>query len=283
MTADVDGNFVRLELQGPNPTEVTGTVNAIAERFVAAAADLKRDNLVQLTQILGTQLERARASLRDGETALKTFRVRAVTQYAGGAAPVTPNLRYPTDPTFAGLLDMKVEREGLLRDREAISRILAEPADSGVAVDALAMVGSVQKSTELSQALHDLTARQAELRALRVRYTDADPTVRRLAAEVAALERKTIPTMAAALTEEMAVRAAELRHRVDSAAGDLRRIPPLAVEEVRLQREVTLGEQAVANLQQRFEEARLAEVSSLPDVRLVDPAMADPGAGLAFV
>ena len=272
MTADVDGNFVRLELHGPNPAEVTGTVNAIAERFVAAAADLKRDNLVQLTQILDTQLARARASLRDAETALKTFRVRAVTQYAGGAAPVTPNLRYPTDPTFAGLLDMKVEREGLLRDREAISRILAGPADSGVAVDALAMVGSVQKSTELSQALHDLTARQAELRALRVRYTDADPTVRRLAAEVAALERKTIPAMAAALTEEMAIRAGELRHRVDSAAGDLRRIPPLAVEEVRLQRDVTLGEQTVVNLQQRYEEARLAEVSSLPDVRLVDPA-----------
>ncbi len=273
MSADIDGNFVRLELHGPEPSAVTGTVNAIAERFVATAADLKRNNLVQLTEILSAQLERARANLRDAETALKTFRVKAVTQYADGAAPVTPNLLYPRDPAFAGLLDLKVNREGMLRDREAIGRILAASGDSTLAIDALGMIGSVQKSTELSQALRDLTARQAELRALRVHYTDAAPEVRRLAAEVAALERKTIPMMAAALTEEMGVRAAELQHRVDSATGDLRRVPPLAVEEVRLQRDVTLAEQIVANLQQRYEEAHLAEVSSLPDVRLVDPAM----------
>src|SRR6266853_450559 len=273
MSADIDGNFVRLELHGPEPSAVTGTVNAIAERFVATAADLKRNNLVQLTEILSAQLERARANLRDAETALKTFRVKAVTQYADGAAPVTPNLLYPRDPAFAGLLDLKVNREGMLRDREAIGRILAASGDSTLAIDALGMIGSVQKSTELSQALRDLTARQAELRALRVHYTDAAPEVRRLAAEVAALERKTIPMMAAALTEEMGVRAAELQHRVDSATGDLRRVPPLAVEEVRLQRDVTLAEQIVANLQQRYEEAHLAEVSSLPDVQLVDPAM----------
>lgn len=272
ITSDADGNFVRLELNGPDPAEVAATANAIAQRFVVAAADLKRDNLVQLTGILGAQLERAQANLRDAETALKKFRVSVVTQYTDGGASVTPNFLYPHDPMFAGLLDMKVNREVLLRDREAITRVLAGRPDSGVAIDALAMIGSVQKSTELSQALRDLTARQAELRAMRVHYTDAAPTVRQLAADVAALERQTIPTMATTLTAEMAVRAAELQHRVDSAAGDLRRIPPLAVEEARLQRDVTLQEQAAVNLQQHYEEARLAEVSSLPDVRLVDPA-----------
>jgi len=271
MAADPDANFLRLELGGPDPVAVTATVNAIAERFVAAAGDLKRDNLVQLTGILDNQLDRAQATLRDAEAALKTFRVRAVTQFADGAGSVTPNLRYPQDPVFAGLLDMKVEREGLVRDREAINRLLAKP-DSGVAVDALAMIASVQKSTELSQALRDLTAREAELRALRARYTDATPNVRRLAGEVAALEHRTIPAMAAALTQELAVRAGELEHLVDSAAGGMRRVPPLAVEETRLQREVTMAEQAVVNLQQRHEEARLATVSSLPDVKLVDPA-----------
>jgi len=36
---------------------------------------------------------------------------------------------------------------------------------------------------------------------------------------------------------------------------------------------VTLAEQVVTNLQQRYEEARLAEVSAIPDVRLIDPAI----------
>src|SRR5439155_525310 len=170
---DLDGNFLRLELGGPDAAGITAVVNAVAERFVAAAAELKRQNLTELTRILSGQLERAQANLRDAETALKTFRVSAVTEYADGAAPVTPNMQFPRDPVFAGLLDMKVNREQLRRDREAIARILAQGRDSGLAVDALAMIGSVEKSTELSQALRDLTGKVAELRALRGRYTDA--------------------------------------------------------------------------------------------------------------
>jgi len=273
MSSDLDGNFVRLELDGPDPAKVTAVVNAVANRFVAAAATLKHDNLGQLTAILGEQLERARANLRDAEVALKGFRVRVVTQFVDSAAPVTPNLQYPRDPMFAGLLDMKVNRDLLERDRAAINRILAGPLDSSLTIDALSMIGSVEKSTELSQALRDLTMKQAELRALRVHYTDASPVVRRVAGEVDALQRHAIPAMAAALTREMALRAAQLQQRVDSTAGDLRRIPPLAIEEAGLQRAVTFSEQAVANLQQRYDEARLAEVSSLPDVRLVDPAL----------
>src|SRR6185437_7797232 len=129
------------------------------------------------------------------------------------------------------------------------------------------IIGAVQRSTELAQALRDLTAKQADLRTLRAHYTDAGPAVRRLAAEVAALERQTIPALAGALAAELRVREQQLGQRVDVASADLRKIPPLAVEETRLQRSVTLAEQVVVNLQQRYEEARLAEVSSLSDVR----------------
>src|SRR5439155_189817 len=102
-------------------------------------------------------------------------------------------------------------------------RILAQGRDSGLAVDALAMIGSVEKSTELSQALRDLTGKVAELRALRGRYTDANVAVRRVSDEVAVLEQQTIPALATKLTQEMAVQEAGLAQRVDSAAGGLRR------------------------------------------------------------
>jgi capsular exopolysaccharide synthesis family protein len=273
VSADLDGNFLELELGDPDPARVTAIVNAVAARFVVAAAELKRQNLTELTHILGAQLERARETLHSAETLLKTFRVSAVTEYADGTAPITPNLQFPRDPAFAGLLDMRVNRDELLRDRAAIERVLAGVPDSGLAVDALAMIGSVQKSLELSQALRDLTVKQAELRALRTRYTDENAMVRRAAAEVRALERGSIPALATALTSEMQLRERALGQRVDSAAAGLRRIPPLTGEETRLQRDVTLAEQTVANLQQRYEEARLADVSSIPDVRLVDPAV----------
>src|SRR5207247_2388349 len=155
---------------------------------------------------------------------------------------------------------VKVSREEARRDRETIERLLTQLPESGLALDALGMVGSVQRSTELAQALRDLTTKQADLRTLRAHYTDADPSVRRLAAEVGALERQTIPALAGALAGELRVREQQLGERVDAGSADLRKVPPLAVEETRLQRDVTLAEQAAVNLQQRYEEARLAEV-----------------------
>src|SRR6266699_2600886 len=274
VSADLDGNFLRLQLGGRDPVAVAATVNAVAERFVAVAAGLKRDNLGELTGILGTQLAQGQAALRRAEDALRAFRVGAVTTLADGAGSVAQNTQYQRDPLFAGLVEMKVSLDEIRRDREAIERLLRQGVDSGVSVDALGMVGAVQHSTELVQALRDLTAKQAELRALRGHYTDDNPPVRRAAAEADALGRRTIPALASSLAAELRVRETELGQRVATASTGLKQVPPLAVEEARLQRDVTLAEQGVTNLQQRYEEARLAEVSSIPDVRLLDRAIA---------
>src|SRR6266699_2446880 len=275
VSADLDGNFLRMALGGTNPALIAATVNAVADRFVEVAASLKREKLTELTRILGTQLAQAQIRLGQTEDSLRIFRVGAVTVYSNqDGASVTPNMQYQRDPMFAGLLDVKVSREEARRDRAAI-----EPA---LAVDALGMIGSVQRSTELAQALRDLSAKQADLRTLRAHYTDASPAVRRLAAEVSALERQTIPALAGALAAELRVREQQLGERVDAASANLRKIPPLAVEETRLQRAVTLAEQVVVNLQQRYEEARLADVSSLSDVRVLDRAVVPqmPGGSL---
>ena len=283
VSADLDGNFLRMELGGPNPALVSAIVNGVANRFVDVAASLKREKLTELTRILGVQLAQAQVRLGQAEDSLRIFRVRAVTVYSQGGASVTPNMQYQKDPMFAGLLDVKVSREEARRDRETIERLVAQLPESGLALDALGMVGSVQRSTELAQALRDLTTKQADLRTLRAHYTEADPSVRRLAAEVGALERQTIPALAGALAGELRVREEQLGERVDAGSADLRKIPPLAVEETRLQRDVTMAEQAVLNLQQRYEEARLAEASSLSDVRVLDraPVPQVPAASLA--
>ncbi len=223
VSADVDGNFLRLDLSGHDAELVAATVNAVADRFVATAASLKRQKLTELTHILEDQLARARGNLQQSEVALRDFRVGAVTEFSETAGPVTRSMQYPTDPLFAGLVDMKVNREEVRRDREAIERVLAYyGAGAELGVDALAMVGAVQRSTERS------------------------------------------------LVAELKVRETVLTRAVDSGAGTLRKLPPLAVEDARRQREVTLAEQTVANLQQRYEEARLAEVSAIPDVRILD-------------
>ena len=269
---DLDGNFLRLELRGGNPAQITAIVNAIARGIVTVAGDLKRQQITALVRILDEQLKRAQDNLLADEAALRDFLGKTVTFVTEGSAPVTPGLDFARDPGLSRYFETKVSLEQVRRDRAAIERLLAQVPESGLAVDALAAIGAVDRSTELAAALRDLTAKRAQLRALQSRYTDAHLPVQRVARDVQDLERRTVPTLARALVGELAAKEAELSQQVTVASGGLRQIPPLAIEETRLRREVTNGERLFTNVQQRSDEARLAEATSIPDVRVLDPA-----------
>ena len=266
------GNFMSVELRGSNPDDITATVNAIAERFVTVAADLRRQKLSELVNILGEQVRNAQLNLAQTEQALRDFRVRTVTALSGNLGSLFGSAAPGRDPAGATFFDMRVSREELRVDRVALERVLAEGADSGVSTDALETIASVQRSSALTQALRELTDKQAALRALRYRYTDGYLPVRRLADDITKLRRQSIPALTRALLAQLAVREAGLGRRVDSVAGGLRQIPPLAIEEARLERDVTIAAQLFTNIQQRYAEARLADVSSIPEVRILDRA-----------
>src|SRR5213076_1863957 len=76
---DLDGNFLRVELRGPNPVRITAIVNAVAQRYVTVYADLKRQKLIELTKILGEQLQHSQDNLRGAEAALQRFREETIT------------------------------------------------------------------------------------------------------------------------------------------------------------------------------------------------------------
>lgn len=269
-----DGNFMRLELAGTDPAAIAANLNAVTERYVAVAAELKRAKLSELTKILDGQLRSSEENLRAAENALETFRVQTVTLPTERSTPVVPGLESTRDPAFTNYFDMKVELEQVRRDRDAISRVLAELPDSGLSVDRLEVVATVQHSAELNDALKELTAKQAELRTLRYRYTDVTPGVQHVGSQIDTLEHRTIPTLAQSLISALAARERTLQARVDAAGGELRQIPARAIEEARLRRQVAIDEQLYTTLQQRYEEARLADASSIPDVRVLDPAVA---------
>lgn len=270
---DLNGNFLRIELIGSDPPRITGIVNAIVKRYVEVAARLKREKLTERSKILNEQLRYAERNLSAAEIALETFRVRTITLPADRGNPVTPGLVRTNDPVFMNFFEMKIEREQLRRDREAIERAMAQLPDSGRSGTALEVIGSVQRSSELRQALQELTSKQADLRALRYRYTDEHPPVQRLLGEIATLERKTIPVLTTTLVAEIRAREVELDERIAASSRDLRQIPPRAIEEARLRRDVASAENLHTVLQQRYEEARLAEASSIPDVRILDVAV----------
>ncbi|MBK7978222.1 MAG: hypothetical protein IPK07_34905 [Deltaproteobacteria bacterium] len=74
-----DAAFLKVSLRGTDPVELAATVNVIAARYVEVATFLKRDKLTQVTQVLGGQLERSAADLRQAENALETFKINTIT------------------------------------------------------------------------------------------------------------------------------------------------------------------------------------------------------------
>jgi capsular exopolysaccharide synthesis family protein len=266
---DEDGNFMRLELRDPDPEFAAATVNAVAERFVAVAAELKKQKLHELSGILSDQLRRAQSKVAGAEAALRAFRVRSATSLA-----MVANGQIDTrDPSANAFFSARLTLDQVRQDRVVIQRVLTQAVDSGLRAGELENVPSVQRSSTLTAALRELTSKQAELRALRYRYREEQPSVRRMVSEIEELERRTIPQLAQALDAQLSASENDLRRQITAGSNTLQTIPSLAIDDARLQRDVSTAEQSLAGVQQRYDEVRLAEVSALPDVKILDPAI----------
>ena len=267
--SDADGNFMRLELKDPDPEFATSTVNAIAERFVALAAELKKQKVHELSGALAEQLNRARGAVTSAEAALRQFRVRSATSLAMSA-----NGQIDTrDPSANAFFNAKVTLDQLRADRQTLQRVMAASADSGVEVGDIENIPSVQRSSTLTAALRELTSKEAELRVMRYRYTDEQPAVRNLLARIDDLRKRTIPQSVQALDATLSAQENELSRQINSSSASLQQIPSIAIDDARLQRDLTTAEQTLAGVQARYDEVRLAEISALPDVKLFDRAV----------
>jgi len=270
VTMDPSGNFLRIGLTGADPTRAAQTVNAVAQRFVEVSADLKRAKSHTLGTLLDEQLRAARDNLQRAESALEQFRVRTATLSPDMGAAAAPS----GNASLSTLLGPRLEQEQLRRDRSAIDRALVQMSDSGRSPDGLAFIGAVQRSPDVSQALRDLSTKRAEGRALDSRYTADHPAVQRLTREIEVLERNTIPALARSLRDELAERERVLAPQIAAGDQELRGIPQRVIEEARRRRDVDLATTLYTGVQQRYDEARLAEASSVADVRILDEAVA---------
>jgi polysaccharide biosynthesis transport protein len=285
---NVEGNFLRLTLAGADPARITETLNTLTARYVDVAAQLKRDKLDQLTKVLEEQRRQAEDNLREAEVALESFRVRTITVSPGKSTPAA-GVRGADDPSVTRFFELEAERDELHSERTTIARILSEASGSVLSLDALLMVPAVQKAPALSSALNDRVAKRAELDVLLQRFTPEHASSRELADGIQQLEEVTIPVLANELMTQLSEREAELDARIGSSSTELQQIPPLLIQEARLQRGVTNAESLHTGLKQRYEEARLAAASTVPDIRVLDTAsvpsrpIRDPGQFLVLI
>ncbi len=267
------GNFLTLELRGPDPEHIAAVLNAVADRYLEVAANLKREKLDQLSQILEDQLVSAHENLTGAEAGLESFRVQTATLPSERSTPVPAGLQMTQSPVFSNYFDEKIELEELRRDRDRLQGVLAAAATEGsLQVEALEAIPPVSQSSQLTAALRELTEKRAELRALLYNYTDEYPIVQERSREIQVLEEATIPNLARSLLEELNARERTAEASIASASEELRNIPARSIEEARLERQVRIADNLYTTLQARYEEARLAALSSVPDVSILDRA-----------
>jgi polysaccharide biosynthesis transport protein len=268
------GNLLRVTLTGDNPQHTAEVLNAWVEEFISAAARLKKRNLVELARVLEEQLRYAKTQLGQAEIALESFRISTITQPSEGT-PLAAGVELTRDPVFDNFFSQKVEQDQVRRDREALERIVTESQSRRIAPESFFSLPTVIASApNLSGALTDLSNKEAQLRSARQVYTDEHTTVRNLQRDIELLSAQTIPQLAGDVLAQLRLREQELDRRIQSASRELQAIPTRTIEEMRLRRQVTVQENLYTTLQTRFEEARLAEASAVPDVQALDPAVA---------
>lgn len=264
-------SFLTVTFRGTNPAAVTRTVNAVAERYVEVAAELKRSRVVEQQELLGQQLARAEAALAQAEAELQNFQVQTITKPQEYSTPITPGLEATRAPALSNYFQLTMQREELQRDRNAIQQVMPG-SGSGLSVDALAAIPSVRNSPELMLALNELTTKRSELRTLRQVYTAEHADVRAAMEEIGRYEQTVVPALALRLVQELDARAGSLEGLIRSASGELREIPTRAIDEARLRRNFATAENLYNDLKQRHEAARLGAETAVPDVQIFDRA-----------
>ena len=267
------GNFLRVSLAGRDRRRIAATLNALGDEFVEQAAALKRDKLNELVTTIDSQLTTASTRLRDAEGSLQGFRVNTIT-LPSETAPVAPGITLTQNSALGTFFSLKQELDQTRRDRKDLERVLRDAIAGELAVDAFKTIPAVQAATDLGRVLESLSVTEAELRTARVRYTDENKIVKDLLDRITELRQQTIPAYANALIRRLKAKEDDLDQRINGTGSELRSMPTRTITESRLTRDVQSAEALYRNLQNRYDEARLAAMSAIPDVTFFDRAVA---------
>lgn len=291
--------FLKVTMTGRSPRRTAAILNAVMAEFVSTAGELKRRNLEQSAAMLSDQLDTARENLRSSESAYQTFRQNSITlpqdagpnvgvdpataAAVGGGNPPGGAAGMPNDPlgganagggnpVIGNYFTDQAQLAELQHDQAALQQLLQNP--NSITADAFVPILTARQSPELQSALTEMAKRDGELRTAREVYTEQHPTVVALRNSVQVMRTQTIPTILRGLIAQIQSREADLQGQIASTGKQLKAIPPRTIEQMRLERDVNSKTQLFSMLQARYEEMRLAEASAIPDISILDTAVA---------
>lgn len=276
VTVGQNSNLMRFQLSGAKPGLLATTLNTLAREFVSEAIRLKRENLTVSAEATEEQLQQASQQLAAAQSALERFKINTITLPSEQLA-ITPGVSTTMNPVFTAYFNDRANYEQVRRDREALERIVEEGRARGgkISLEALRSVGTAfATNTALVTELSNLNQAKGQLLNLQKSYTDEYRMVKDLKQQIELMETQSIPALVASSLQELRSREAEMKRRIDGASVELKQIPARTVEEMRLTRELQIAQTMYVDLQQRAMTARLSERNALPDVSILDTAVA---------
>lgn len=269
-------NFLNLTLTGDEPHRTAATLNALTQQFVDVAAELKRSNLTAFANTLDSQLAYAEKALKESEGALQTYRVNTAT-LPTESSPAPGGIARTEPQVYTNFFAQKAEFDNIQRDRQAIERYSAAARRGEVDASAIMAVPTVQLNpgaANLRTAIQELYTVEAQIRTQKQFYTSDYQGVKELEARANQIRTQTIPQAASAVVSTLRLRENDLKQQVGAASRDLRDVPTRSIEEARLQRQMDQNVRLYTSLKARYEDAKLAEASALPDISILDSAVA---------
>lgn len=269
-------NLMQLQLSGNAPGLLATTLNTLIHVFVDQAGRLKKENLTAAASTVDEQLKQAKTQLEQAEIAYESFKINTITLPTENT-PVAPGISITMNPVLNAYFQQKADYDGIRHDVEAADAMHeAAKADSGrYAVEDIRSVPALlQGNTNLSLAVTDLLTKQQQLRVLQQNYTDEFRLVKELKERIHTLEIETIPQQMEVSIAGLKAQADEMKRRLDGAGVELKQIPSRQIEEGRRKRDVDIATSIVGDLQTRSVAARLADLTTQPDVAILDSAVA---------
>jgi capsular exopolysaccharide synthesis family protein len=269
-------NMMRLYLKGDQAGLLADKMNTLITVFVEEAARLKKENLSAVRATVQEQMDSAKLQLDRARAALETFKVNTIT-LPSEQTVVAPGIGIASNPVFTDYFNQNINYKNAIRDREIVQGILdtAKARDGRISIEALKSVPiATLINANLQTEIQQLETLQTQLRRMLVTRTDSHPAVVALRSQIQDLETKTIPELANNSLVQLRVIEDQLRRRIDGASSDLKAIPQRTIQEAALTSDVSVADRIYQDLQGRTVNARLAEMSALPDVSILDSAVA---------
>jgi capsular exopolysaccharide synthesis family protein len=270
-----NGNFIRLSLDGTNRQELAPILNDICKQFIRVAADLKRGHLKEFRLALDSQVTRAYGSLRDAESRLRNFQINTITKPRNTIGLTNAVGLAATQPgATAEYQNKKAQLELIRADRRQLESVLARARQGALISDAFLTIAAVKGAPQLTMALTELSKAEADYAANSRRYTPEHPIMVQLTALIKQMRTQQIPQLAQALIDQLKAQEGDLEGRITTAGTELKEVPATTITEMRLQREYDAANDLYKMLAGRLEEARLAELGAVPDIRPLEEAVA---------